>query len=425
MAKSVVSIVKGTDAEKMVEEALSLIGGVGSLIKQGSVVVIKPNSIGNRPPERATSTSPAMISAVIKVLRKAQPKEIIMTENVVPADTLEGFEVNGHKKAAEDAGVDRIINITGYKDLIKIPLRNPKGDTDNIFLPRFLVEADHLVNVPIFKTHISMMYTAAMKNLFGLLIRDDKTRMHLNFPKNGQAGCALGLMDLWSASRADLSIVDMTRVTEGYGPLGGIPTDFGCVVAGKDPIAVDSTCCRMTGLDITKTPYFQAILDCNLGKHKEEDIEVRGRKVKEVFKKLWTPYLDDIVKKYPEYRFYKHEGACFLCEGLIAWSLERIKPLGEYEKNAGMSIVYGRAKELPKGVKPQDLILLGNCIPKKFRDKGIWVQACPPIEREPASAIIDRRYDGWGTPTVNKRNYRQEIDDFIDYEKELRAGVKL
>ncbi|MFC2044768.1 DUF362 domain-containing protein, partial [Chloroflexota bacterium] len=243
MAKSVVSVVKGTDAEKMVAEALSLIGGVSSLIKPGAVVVIKPNSINNRPPERAISTSPEMIRAVIKELRKAKPKEIIMTENVMPAETLEGFELNGQKKAAEDAGVDRIINITGYKDMIRIPLRDHRGDVDYIHLPRFLVEADHLVNLPIFKTHISMMYTSAMKNLFGLFIREDKARMHLNFPKNGQAGCALGVLDLWSVSRADLSIVDMIRVGEGYGPLGGIPTDFGCVVAGKDPIAVDATCC--------------------------------------------------------------------------------------------------------------------------------------------------------------------------------------
>ena len=43
MLKSLVSIVKGTDVDKMVEEALSLLGGVDSLIKPGSVVVVKPN----------------------------------------------------------------------------------------------------------------------------------------------------------------------------------------------------------------------------------------------------------------------------------------------------------------------------------------------------------------------------------------------
>ena len=51
MPKSVVSIVKGTDAEKMVEEALSLLGGVSSLIKPGSVVVVKPNVMSAFAPE--------------------------------------------------------------------------------------------------------------------------------------------------------------------------------------------------------------------------------------------------------------------------------------------------------------------------------------------------------------------------------------
>ncbi|MFC2043947.1 DUF362 domain-containing protein [Chloroflexota bacterium] len=423
MTKSVVSVVKGTDAEKMVAEALSLIGGVSSLIKPGSVVVIKPNSIGDRPPERVTSTSPEMVGAVIKELRKAKPKEIILTETVFPPETLQGFELNGHRKAAEDAGA-KVINITGYKDMLRIPLRDNLGDVDHIFLPRFLIEADHFVNLPVYKSHISMMYTGAMKNLFGLLSREDKDRMHLNFPKNGQAGCALGALDLWFVTKAGLSIVDMIRVGEGYGPLAGIPTDFGCVVAGKDPIAVDATCCRMTGIDITKTPYFQAVLDCKLGQYKEEDIEVRGRKPKDVFKKIWTPYLDGL-DKYPEYKIYKHPGACFLCEGLIAFSLERIKPLGEYEKNAGMSIVYGVAKDLPQGVKPEDLILLGNCIPEKFRDKGIWVQGCPPPEMQPAYAIMDRKYEGWGTPVRSKRIHRQEYDDFQEHQKKLRAEAKL
>lgn len=80
MAKSIVSIVRGTNADKMVEEALSLLGGVNSLIKPSSVVVIKPNSIGWQPAERGFSTSPAMVGAVIKELRKVKPKEIIMAE---------------------------------------------------------------------------------------------------------------------------------------------------------------------------------------------------------------------------------------------------------------------------------------------------------------------------------------------------------
>ena len=170
MAKSVVSIVKGTDAEKMVEEALSLLGGVSALIKPGSTVVIKPNAIGGFLPERGADTSPEIISAVIKELHKAKPKEIIMAEAAGGGtrSTITCMEINGQKKAAEDAGVDNIIDIKEAKDLIKIPIRDRRSTLESVLLPRFLVEADHIVNLPIFKTHVSMTFTCTLKNMKGI-----------------------------------------------------------------------------------------------------------------------------------------------------------------------------------------------------------------------------------------------------------------
>ena len=58
MPKSVVSIAKGTDPEKMVTEALSLLGGVENLIKPGSVVILKPNAGHPFKPETSICTSP-------------------------------------------------------------------------------------------------------------------------------------------------------------------------------------------------------------------------------------------------------------------------------------------------------------------------------------------------------------------------------
>ncbi len=43
MDKSIVSIVKGPDLGKMVEEVVSLLGGINILIKPTSTVVVKPN----------------------------------------------------------------------------------------------------------------------------------------------------------------------------------------------------------------------------------------------------------------------------------------------------------------------------------------------------------------------------------------------
>ncbi|MFC2044631.1 DUF362 domain-containing protein [Chloroflexota bacterium] len=94
MTKSVVSIVKGIDAEKMVGEALSLLCGVSSLIRPWSIVVIKPNTIGGYAPEISINTSPAVVGAVIEELRKAKPKEIILTE-LGREDGIEFFERSG------------------------------------------------------------------------------------------------------------------------------------------------------------------------------------------------------------------------------------------------------------------------------------------------------------------------------------------
>jgi uncharacterized protein (DUF362 family) len=381
MAKSVVSITKGTDAQEMISEALELLGGVKSLIKPGSVVVVKPNAGHPYPPEASVNTSPAVVAAAIKILRKARPREIILAESAATGcDTLECLELSGIGKAAEDAGVDRIIDIKREKDLIKVPIRDARADVTKVLLPRFLLEADHLVNLPIFKSHVTMVFTCALKNLKGVVQDTVHYQMH-------QTDLAVSLMDLWSVCRADLSIADLIRPSEGFGPHTGLPTDFGCIAASQDPVALDATICRMVGLDTSKVAYFAPACERGIGNFAEEHIEIRGRQIKEVFKQLWLPYLGGF-EQWPEYHIYA-EGACSSCQALLGYTMERLKAVGEYEHNAGISIVLGRTKSLPENVKPRELILMGNCV-KKFRDQGFFIEGCPPLEPFPSWVIIDR-----------------------------------
>ncbi|MFC2043959.1 DUF362 domain-containing protein [Chloroflexota bacterium] len=384
MAKSVVSIVKGVDPEKMVEEALSILGGVNSLIRPNSTVVLKPNAGHPYLSETSSSTNPALIAAVIKVLRKAQPKEIILAEAAASGcDTLESFEVSGVGKAAEDAGVDKIIDIKREKDLINVPIRDARSALTRVLLPRFLIEAEHLVNLPIFKAHVSMVFTCALKNIKGTVQDKVHRQMH-------QTDLAAAMMDLWSICKADLQIVDMIRPQEAFGPSGGLPVDFGCIVAGKDPVAVDATVCRMVGLDVDKVTYFKPARERGLGNFRERNIEVRGRKIEEVFKQLWLPYLGGF-EQWPEYRIHA-QNACSSCQSLAAYTMESLKALGEYERNAEISIVLGPIRVLPKEVQevlPRNLILMGDCT-KKYRNQGIFVPGCPPGEPLTYWSIIDR-----------------------------------
>ena len=413
MSKSVVSIVKGTNPEDMVEEALSLLGGVHSLIKPKSTVVIKPNAGHPGPAETSVNVSPAFVTAVIKELRKAAPKEIILAESAaIGCDTQECLEISGIGKAAEEAGVDRIVDIKREKDLIKIPIRDAKSDLNKVLLPRFILEADHIVNLPIFKAHVSMVFTCALKNIKGVV--QDKVHFQMH-----QTNLADAMMDLWSVIKADLTIADMIRPAEGFGPSTPLPTDFGCVVAGKDPVAVDATACRMVGLDLGKVPYFDAARDRGIGNFDEDAIEIRGKKIEEVFKQLWLPYLEGL-DAWPEYNIYA-EGACSSCQGLLAYTMENLKSMGEYDKHAGASIVIGRKSKLPDGLKPgKDTIFIGDCL-KKYRSQGVFAGGCPPGEPYALFTIIDRK-DYWEASqgAEVREKFEPHMESFNAYMKELK-----
>jgi uncharacterized protein (DUF362 family) len=78
MAKSIISIVKGTNPDEMVEKALDYLGGIKTVIKPNSTVVIKPNAGHMGPPDSSINTNPAVVSAVIKAVKKANPEKIIL-----------------------------------------------------------------------------------------------------------------------------------------------------------------------------------------------------------------------------------------------------------------------------------------------------------------------------------------------------------
>ena len=384
MGKSIVSIAKGEDVEKIVQEVLAPLGGVASLIKPKSTVVLKPNAGHQAPAESSVNTNPELVAAVIKEMRKANPKEIILAEAAaIGCDTMECLEVSGILKAAEEAGVDRVIDIKQDKDLLSIPIRDARSDLHKIRLPRFLLEAEHIVNLPIFKSHCSMVFTCALKNMKGVVQDKAHYQMH-------QTDLAAAMMDLWSVIRADLNIADLIRPAEGFGPHSTVPTDFNCLVAGKDPVAVDATVCRMVGLgvDIDKVAYFESARERGLGNFDEAMIEVRGKTIEEVSRPLWLPYLEGF-EKYPEYNI-DTEGACSSCLSLVGLTIEKLKSLNEYDKNQDVTIFVGRKKEIPEGLDPYKVILFGDCL-KKHRKKGIFAGGCPPLEPHPLWAIVDRK----------------------------------
>jgi uncharacterized protein (DUF362 family) len=421
MPKSIVAISKGDDPEKMVAEVFALLGGVENLVRPRSTVVLKPNAGHPAGAETSVNTSPEFVAAVIRQVKKGNPKEIIVAEAAaIGCDSMHVLDVSGIGAAAEAEGA-RLIDIKKEKDLINIPIRDAHSDLRRVKLPRFLLEAEHLFNLPIFKSHASMVFTCALKNMKGVVQDIVHQQMHMT-------DLAAAMMDVWSVIRADLSIADLIRPAEGFGPHTTIPVDFGCVVASRDPVALDATACRMVGLATEKVKYFEAAANRNLGSFNPEDIEVVGRTIEEVHKDLWFPYIAGF-DTWPEYTFY-NSNACSSCESLVAFTMEKLKALGEYDKNAGCHVVFGSKKdeEMPQGVDPDKVILIGDCV-KRFRGKGVghWSAGCPPLEPHPLWVFIDREDHFEMEPDFRERMARDEKPwvEFIDKMREEKsAGSK-
>ena len=390
MPTSTVSIVKGTDADCMVEQAVDHLGGIESLIRRGSTVVIKPNAGHAAAPETSVNTSPAVVAAVIRLVKKANPGKIILAESsAIGCDTFECLEASGIKEVAEQEGVDEIRDIkSSDEDLVTKPFDDPTSEIKQVDLPRFLLEADHLVNVPIFKSHVSMVFTCALKNLKGVVQDKHHYVMHCT-------NLANAMMDLGDVVRPDLTIVDMIRPMEGFGPHSGTPVEFDCVVAGQDMVAIDATACRMTGLSLEKVEYFDAAREKGLGVFDEDQIEIRGNSIEEVRQELYLPYLEGF-EAWPEYNIHL-EKACSTCQGLLSFTMSKLKALEQYDENAGIDIVLGRHRKLPDGVEAgNDLILMGDCsegLRKRIEKAGgtcHHIPGCPPAEPLPAWTISDR-----------------------------------
>ena len=88
-------------------------------------------------------------------------------------------------------------------------------------------------------------------------------------------------------SRGSFAIVDGIVGMEGNGPIQGAPEAVGVLVAGRDPVAVDATCCRIMRID----PYYDRDISGWLpGNVKVADIGSEIRQIGEEIRAVATPF---------------------------------------------------------------------------------------------------------------------------------------
>jgi len=238
------AVVHGQDAEKMVRAAVEKIGGMGLFVSPGEKVLLKPNAAWDRQPEQAANTNPAVVAAVVRLCLEARASEVWVTD-VSVNDPYRCFARSGIEDAVNRAGGK--VRLTTEDDFV---LTDLKGLLLKIWpVCAFYHQADKLINLPVVKHHSLSKCSMGMKNLYGSL-GGQRNRLHQDINT--------AIADLAGAIRPTLTIMDATRVLKRNGPTGGNLTDVSIentVIAGVDPVAIESYGLRFLDLKVEDIPF--------------------------------------------------------------------------------------------------------------------------------------------------------------------------
>ena len=217
-------------AEAATRAAVDLIGGIRSVVQPGRRVLIKPNMSFSRAPEYAANTHPEVVKTVAAMCQEAGAAKItILDHTLAPAKRC--IERSGIGPACETIAKNMVhpINDPSFYAPVTISKAKHLKTTD---VAKEFLKADVLIAVPVAKSHSATGVSLSMKGMMGLIY--DRSIMHrLDLHET--------IVDLATLLKADLTVVDGTRVlsTGGPGGSGKVITE-NTVIASRDMVAADA-----------------------------------------------------------------------------------------------------------------------------------------------------------------------------------------
>lgn len=236
--KALVGIVRGGEVDRMVREAVSLIGGIDRLAVRGRTVLVKPNVVSDQPPP--ATTNPEVVGAAVRLFKEAGAGRVLVGDMsaIMRLPTARNMERTGMTKAAREAGAE----VIDFDEAEWVELKPPGAWlTPSIHVAKPVYEADLLVNVPVVKTHRNATYSICLKNLVG--VTHPRYRPYRVNPAKWEEVVA----ELNLAVHPVLNIVDATTIMVAGGPWEGPSEQTAMILASGDRIAAD-----VTGLALIK-----------------------------------------------------------------------------------------------------------------------------------------------------------------------------
>src|SRR4051812_164046 len=268
----------------------------------GAEVLIKPNLFQTEP---GFHVSPALLAAIARAVAEHGARPVIAERTHAIYEILNDHEAASYARVVSFDDLPlRITNIPGATSL-RVP----------IAVPELIADCDYFIGVPQLRTHASVVYSNAMKNLDGLLPGYTTRIVHM-------AGVDESTVDLNLMRPQDLVICDGTTVIEGNYPIDGHAREVGFLAAGRNAVAVDVAVGVLAGFDPNDVAYLRDAHARGMGPLNPARIELRGTPAVELaFDMLKAP--TELVA--PRDGIHVHaEHACPACRRFLAGVLHAL-----------------------------------------------------------------------------------------------------
>ena len=224
-----------------VDRGIELLGGIDRFATPGETILLKPNLLVARDPERAVTTHPSVFRAVA---RRFVDAGALVTYGDSP-----GF--GRPSTVARRAGLASVAEELGVR-LADFSRGRTISFPDGRLIKRFTIAegvliADGVVSLPKMKSHGLTRITGAIKNQYGCIPGPLKAEFHTRLPSVDLFSRML--VDLNRFLRPRLFVMDGIVAMEGNGPQGGTPRPMNVLLFSADPVAMDAAVCRIIGLD--------------------------------------------------------------------------------------------------------------------------------------------------------------------------------
>ena len=306
------------------------------------------------------TTDPGLARGIIGYLREHGYTNIVIMESAwVGDDTAKAFEVCGYRQIAAEYSVPLV-------DLKRDRAVTATVDGLDIEICARMLEVDYLINLPVLKAHCQTGLTCALKNLKGCIPDREKRRFH-------RLGLHKPIACLNRAIRSHLTVVDGIIGDLTYEG-GGTPVRMDCVIAGRDPVAIDAYAAELIGYRAAEVEYIGLAEGLGVGSAAagaESIVYLNQRKEARRDEPALASEELDYLR-----RWIREKESCSPCYAALIYALRRLKESGGLEKLPPVCIGQGwkgRQEELGVGT------CTGGCLRH--------VPGCPPRAGDIVAAL--------------------------------------